>query len=687
MPATRFPLLALLLVALLMCGSVRAVRGWAEEKNSVADWLARPILEPRQVQLEWQEYLDRRIPRMPDVKTIDEWEKHAARLRKDLLDKVVFRGEAAAWRELKTRVEWLGDMAGGPGYRIKKLRYEAVPGLWIPALLYEPEKPAGKMALSLALNGHDRNGKAAAYKQMLCINMARRGMLVLNVEWLGMGQLKGPGFNHGSMNQLDLCGTSGLAPFYLAMSRGLDVLLSHPQADSRRVVVSGLSGGGWQTIFLSSLDQRVTLANPVAGYSSFRTQIAMNKDTGDSEQTPCDLALFADYKNLTALMAPRPTLLTYNAKDDCCFEAGYSLPPLLNAAEPIFKLYGKEKALRSHINEVPGTHNFEKDNRQALYRMLGDFFFPLDRDYQADEVPAPAEIKTSEQMTVEMPEKNANFQSLALGLASNLPHDGKLPEEEGKVLQWQEAARQKLHKLVKAGDYAVRAKRLRQAEKAGVKATFWQLQLADAWTVPVVELTPGKHDETVILLNDSGRKTDAATVERWLGLGYRVLAVDLTTFGETNTGNRDWLFGLLLHSTGERLLGLQASQLLGIAGWSQTVHGRRPVTIVATGPRLCMAALTAAALGPDRIGRVELFGSLASLKELIEQNRDVSQSPELFCFGLLEHFDVEQLAALVAPRAVVFHQPTNRVRKEMGNLKRWYQRHGVRFDPLLAETP
>lgn len=76
------------------------------------------------------------------------------------------------------------------------------------------------------------------------------------------------------------------------------------------------------------------------------------------------------------MMAPRPTLLTYNAKDDCCFESGYALQPLLDAAGPMFRLFGKADALRSHVNQEPGTHNYEIDNRQALYRMLGDFFFP-----------------------------------------------------------------------------------------------------------------------------------------------------------------------------------------------------------------------------------------------------------------------------------------------------------------------
>src|SRR5439155_16035861 len=200
----------------------------------------------------------------------------------------------------------------GPGYRIRKLRFQPLPGLWIPALLYEPEKLAGKVPAILNVNGHDPNGKAAPYKQIRCINQAKRGMLALNVEWLGMGQLRSEGFQHGRMNQLDLCGTCGLAPFYLCMERGLDLLLGLPNTDPERVAVTGLSGGGWQTIFISSLDKRVKLTDPVAGYSSLLTRVRHFKDLGDSEQTPNDLATVADYTHLTAMMAPRPTLLTFN---------------------------------------------------------------------------------------------------------------------------------------------------------------------------------------------------------------------------------------------------------------------------------------------------------------------------------------------------------------------------------------
>src|SRR5258708_11258230 len=87
-----------------------------------------------------------------------------------------------------------------------------------------------------------------------CINLAKRGMIALNPEWFGRGQLNTNGFAHGRLNQLDLLGTSGVSVFYLSLKRSLDLLLSHEHADTQRVAVTGLSGGGWQTIFLSSLD-------------------------------------------------------------------------------------------------------------------------------------------------------------------------------------------------------------------------------------------------------------------------------------------------------------------------------------------------------------------------------------------------------------------------------------------------
>jgi hypothetical protein len=653
----------------------------AQEKSPVGAFLAHEIIGPRQGHLDVCEYLDARVPRMPAVKTAAEWDKVAEQIRKDVLDNVVFRGEAAKWRAAKTTVEWQETIDGGPGYKIKKLRFEALPGLWVPALLYEPADLKGKVPVSLAVNGHDAKGKAADYKQMRCINMAKRGMLVLNVEWFNMGQLRGPGFNHYAMNQLDLCGTSGIAPFYLAMTRGLDVLLSLPNADPERVAVSGLSGGGWQTIFVSSLDTRVKLCNPVAGYSGFRTRIAFPTDLGDSEQTPCDLAKYADYTHLTAMLSPRAALLTFNSRDDCCFAAGHALQPLLDAAKPIYKLHGKEQSLRWHVNDDPGTHNFGQDNRQALYRALGDFFYAGVKDYDPKEIESKGEVKEGSALAVELPEKNLDFNKIALALAEKLPRDAALPEKD--ATKWQKARREQLRQIVAAKDFKVEAwKNTTAEEKDGVKATYWRLRLGNAWTVPAVELVKGEPKGTTILLNDAGRKTDAADAERLLNAGQRVLAVDLFYVGESKIEKRDFLYALLMASTGDRPLGIQASQLNAIASWSAAEHRGGPVSVVAVGPRMTLVALVAAGLDEKALGALELRGALGSLKEVIEKNRGVDQWPEFFCFGLLEAFDVKQLVALAAPRPVAVAQPGERAKMELAALKKWYAALGKEFDPL-----
>src|SRR5262249_32775947 len=122
-------------VVLIGLGSVSM--GGARAADPVADALARPVLAKDQVIDDLTSYLEPRIPRMPGVKDADDWRRIAGRLRSEVKDRVIFRGQAAAWRDAPCRVEWLERIEGGPGYSIRKLRYEAIPGLWIPALLYE----------------------------------------------------------------------------------------------------------------------------------------------------------------------------------------------------------------------------------------------------------------------------------------------------------------------------------------------------------------------------------------------------------------------------------------------------------------------------------------------------------------------------------------------------------------------
>ncbi|MBM3737972.1 MAG: hypothetical protein FJW39_19500 [Acidobacteria bacterium] len=574
--------------------------------------LAKQILDPKQPLMEVQVYTAARVPPVPSFTTAAEWERYATELRRRVLDEVVFRGEAAAWRDASAKVEMLGYFGQGDGYRVRKFRYEIIPGMWTGGLIYEPASLSGKIPVTLHVNGHERTGISTPYIQWRCMNLARKGVLAVNVEWLGMGQLNTPGFGHYRMPQIDLTGSSGLALFFLAHKRALDIAIAHPNADPARVAVTGLSGGGWQTIFLSALDTRVGAAMPLAGYSSYVTRAQWpTLDLGDSEQTPTDLAGTADYTHLSAMMAPRRLLIANNAKDTCCFRADYAPAPLIQAATPVYKLYDALDRLGYHINHGDG-HNYDADNREAFYRLVRDAFVP---GMDTTDVSMETDTRTADAVRIPLPEGNLDFHTLALQLAAK-----------------KSAPKAPLAQILRTRGLSVDARQVDKMDRNGIQAKYWKLHMDRSWTVPAVELVQGSPRSTVIVIADEGRKAVESQILTLAAQGHRVLAMDPFYFGESKIATRDFLFAMLIAGLGERPLGLQVSQILAAARW---LNG--PVTVHAFGRRTSLIAAAAHTLDSKQIPAIVTEGAFSSLRQILDEDLTVDKFPELFCFGLLQY--------------------------------------------------
>ncbi len=298
-----------------------------------------------------------------------------------MLDDVVFRAKPKRGVTRKRTSNGSTRFAAAPATRFASCATRHCPACGFRRSSISRKKSLGPVPLVLHLNGHERVGKSVEYKQLLGINLAKRGILVLDLEWLGMGQLATPGFSHYRLNQLDLCGASGLAPFYLAMSRALDLGLALEHADPQRGRRDGVVGGRLadDSHFVARLARDAGQSG--GRYGGFRSNILSDD---------MEIRAGADrhgnrgrLHHLTALRAGRPTLLTYNAADDCCFKSGHTLEPLLAAARPAFAIVGAEGKLRAHVNHVPGTHNFEQENREQFYAMLADFLLSGQRHVSA----------------------------------------------------------------------------------------------------------------------------------------------------------------------------------------------------------------------------------------------------------------------------------------------------------------
>ena len=413
------------LVSALLCASL----GWAQSRSRDLEViLARPLETPDVVTYQLRQYLYQRLPKLPAASNAAQWKVESERLRKHALDDVVFHGWPREWVDAAPKFEELGVIEGH-GYRMRKLGYEIVPGFQSTAILYEPEHVSGKIPAVLNLNGHDYDlGKATDYKQKRCINQALHGMVSLSLEWIACGELNFPENRHEFGAHLDLAGANVAGLFYLAMRRGLDYLDQLPNVDRSRLAVTGLSGGGWQTIMLSALDPRVLVSIPVAGYSALLSKLEHQDDRGDPEQVPTDFLDGFDYPTLTALRAPRPTLLIHNAEDDCCFRAALVKPYTYDQVRPFFRLFGKEDAFAWHENTDPATHNYQLDNRVQGYRFLSKHFGlpPIEQ-----EIPVEAEIRSAEELTVGLPKDNLTLVGLARKLAEGV-HRESVPRRPGE---------------------------------------------------------------------------------------------------------------------------------------------------------------------------------------------------------------------------------------------------------------
>ena len=648
--------------AVLICCATRA---WAQaEERLVAYLVKQPLQSESVVADQLRHFMLARVPPLRLPRDAAQWDAETSKLRAREIE-VIYHGWPKAWIEAPPKFEQVGTLEGR-GYRIRKLRYEVVPGMYSAALLYEPEHISGKVPAVLNVYGHLPGGKAVESEQKRRINEARRGILALSLEWFAFGELASPENDHSFVGHLDLAGVNGLGLFYLEMRRGLDYLYNDPRVDRSRIGVTGLSGGGWQTIVLSALDPRVTAATPVAGFCSLTTAIEHPEYAGDdAEQNASDFRQGVDYAQLTAIRAPRPTLLIYNATDDCCFRAGAVKQGVYFDIQPFFKLYGHEQSLQWHENYDPGTHNYERDNRQSLYRFLNSAFglqAPPTEDGDTDQ-----EIRSSDDLMVGLPKDNLTI----LGLARSLARSNHKTADTASAPSSQ---RDRLRSTVRYHPAKVaRAWVLNSLDTPKVEAHAYRFDFDNGLSATgVLFRSVGAAGDAppVILIRDEGMEGAAEQITSLVSAGRSVLALEPLFFGQNVPGTGDLgvsSYSQMLNGLGERALGLEAAQVVAVAKWLSTglQHGSptpgstvaatitlQPAAVITSGARSQSVALTSAALEPQLFASLDATHSLSSLGYVLERPLHYSEVPELMCLDLFRDFDFDTLAALAAPTKV-----------------------------------
>ncbi len=209
---------------------------------------------------------------------------------------------------------------------VQRVVYQAAPGVSVPALIYQRQDLRGQQPGVLFLCGHEIEGKQETRYQEVCQLLAQQGLVVLCPDIAGQGE-RTAYVDDEPLRPTHAHDAAGLAAFAQGQNpmrwfmrdamAALTVLCGLAQVDAKRLMVTGNSGGGTQSIVLALLDDRVKAA-AVGTYLSSQQAIWRSGKPQDAEQVwPNTLTLehTVDHDDLMMAFAPK-LLLVLAAEQD-----------------------------------------------------------------------------------------------------------------------------------------------------------------------------------------------------------------------------------------------------------------------------------------------------------------------------------------------------------------------------------
>ena len=293
----------------------------------------------------------------PSVSTREAWDKRKIVLRKQILS-------AAGLYPIPNRTPLNPRVFGRVVNRdctIEKVLLETMPGYYLGGNLYRPLRNSGRGPAVLIPHGHWVYGRLENQPlysgPALGINLARQGYVVFEWDMVGFNDtIQTPHAFGNPAEQLWSFGPFGLQ-LWNSM-RALDFVAALDDVDPMRIGMTGASGGATQTIMLAAVDDRIRAAAPV-------NMVSLIMQGGDFCENAPGLRLGTNNVEIAALFAPKPMLLV-SATGDWTRNTPLEEYP---AIRRIYKLYGKEDNVETLQLDAP--HNFNKENREAVYRFFG----------------------------------------------------------------------------------------------------------------------------------------------------------------------------------------------------------------------------------------------------------------------------------------------------------------------------
>ena len=567
-------------------------------------------------------------------------------------------------------------------FRVEKVIYESIPGYYVTAALFLPEKRKGKAPAVIYASGHTVNGFRSETYQHIIINLVKKGFVVLAFDPIGQGERMqyynekegksrfGPTTEHSYPGAQ--CYISGYSPtkyFIWDGIRSVDYLLTRKEVDPERIGMTGRSGGGTQTAYTAAVDDRILAAAPECFITSME-YVLKSIGPQDAEQNLVHMISEGiDHADLLEVRAPRPGLMITTTRDF------FSIQGARETFGEVRQFY-KGLGAGDHISMVEDddVHASTRKNREAMYAFFQQYLEnPGDPGDLDVELFKETDLWATETGQLATSLKGETLYSLNKKIANNQNAKLKLYRasedfDEHMITVGNEAKHLSGFKYPGSFGKALFSGRTVKKEVVVEKYLIpgsGETMLPAVLFMPVVE----RNNEVVLVLDELGMEhaagKDSLMIHSILKQGCSVLIFDVPGIGSLgpgylkgdayidNTSYNQWFAGIL---TNKSIVGMRVEDILRIVHFIETDMGEFEIISAlasgATGSELLHAAVFDKSI--QKICLVQPFLSFAEIALEPEYKPAFILSTVA---GAIEAYDLPDLMAALFPRKLLIINP------------------------------
>ncbi len=674
--------LVLILVSLNTSAQDKSVSPLDTYKSEPSQWMMHSNTAAalyKQIASFAEELTDQRHNNVSQLKTREDWITYSDSLKK------AFINSLSGFKKTPLNAIVTGTIER-EDFIAEKIVFESLPGFYVTGCLLIPKiKKQEKLPAVIVPTGHSQAAFRRDVYQNSTLNLVKKGFIVFTFDPIGQGEriqyldsstnqsyIGGSTLEHSYAGAQCLLTGNSISDYFIWDGiRAIDFLCSRPEVDTTRTGMTGVSGGGTQTAFVSAFDDRIRAAAPESYITSYY-RLFESIGPQDAEQNLYKGLLKGfEHVDLLTMRAPKPTMIISTTQD---FFPIQGARETYSQAKEIFSVMGASENIK--MMEADGVHGSKKANRQKMYNFFQtELDLPGDTvDHDVDYINEDKLIVTPTGQVVSAYDSKTIFdfnkaKAIHAVKSRRVKNSGELLQQKDFILsKVQELSGYDSTRRVNSVVYTGKV----EHKKYKVEKYFIQGKDFN-YPVPFVLVRPYTQEKRplILYLDPIGKEEllkNEEEIIKYIDKGYIILAPDVIGTGELENkafqGDsyiQGYSFNLFIGANlvGKSIAGMQAGDLdiLFKAIRTMTDIDSENITAIVKG-EACSAYLHFAVFN-KKIGNTILMNPLISFED-VAVTRDYK--PQYLWTAVPEaihYYDLSFLQSLLAPSKLVVVNPVS----------------------------